>query len=66
MQTLKPLLSPDLKDVPLIKKGKVRNVYDMGNELLFVTSDRISAFDVILPSGIPEKGKVLNLSLIHI
>jgi len=61
MQILKPLLSPDLKDVPLLKKGKVRNVYDMGNELLFVTSDRISAFDVILPSGIPEKGKVLNM-----
>jgi len=61
MQILKPLLSPDLKDIPLLKKGKVRNVYDMGNELLFVTSDRISAFDVILPSGIPEKGKVLNM-----
>jgi len=61
MQTLKPLLSPDLKDVPLLKKGKVRNVYDLGRELLFVTSDRISAFDVILPSGIPDKGKVLNM-----
>ncbi|MBL7072575.1 MAG: phosphoribosylaminoimidazolesuccinocarboxamide synthase [Candidatus Omnitrophica bacterium] len=61
MQTLKPLLSPELKDIPLLKKGKVRNVYDMGKELLFVTTDRISAFDVILPSGIPDKGKVLNM-----
>lgn len=61
MQTLKPLLSPELKDIPLLKKGKVRNVYDLGKELLFVTSDRISAFDVILPSGIPDKGKVLNM-----
>ncbi len=42
------------------KKGKVRDVYDLGDRLLIVVSDRISAFDVVLPSGIPDKGKVLN------
>ena len=61
MQTLKPLLSPNLKDIPLLKKGKVRNIYDLGEELLFVTTDRISAFDVIMSNGIPSKGRVLNM-----
>jgi phosphoribosylaminoimidazole-succinocarboxamide synthase len=41
-------------------RGKVRDVYDLGNSLLFVTSDRISAFDCVLPSGIPCKGRVLT------
>jgi len=44
----------------LFIKGKVRNIYDLGNNLLIVVSDRISAFDVVLPCGIPEKGRVLN------
>jgi len=61
MQTLKTLLSPNLKDITLLKKGKVRNIYDLGSELLFVTTDRISAFDVIMPNGIPSKGRVLNM-----
>ena len=61
MQTLKTLLSPNLKDITLLKKGKVRNIYDLGDELLFVTTDRISAFDVIMPNGIPSKGRVLNM-----
>ena len=43
------------------KSGKVRDVYDLGDRLLMVVSDRISAFDVILPCGVPEKGKVLNM-----
>jgi phosphoribosylaminoimidazole-succinocarboxamide synthase len=47
-------------DLPLLWKGKVREVYDLGDHLLFVTSDRISAFDFILPSLVPGKGKVLN------
>ncbi|MBD3426765.1 MAG: phosphoribosylaminoimidazolesuccinocarboxamide synthase [Candidatus Omnitrophica bacterium] len=51
----------DLAGVPLFKEGKVRNVYDLGDELLFVVTDRISAFDVIMSNGIPEKGKVLNM-----
>jgi len=45
----------------LFKQGKVRNVYDFGDKLLFVVSDRISAFDVIMSNGIPEKGKILNM-----
>lgn len=56
-----PLLSFDLVGIPLLKQGKVRNVYDLGDKLLFVASDRISAFDVIMSNGIPEKGKILNL-----
>jgi phosphoribosylaminoimidazole-succinocarboxamide synthase len=55
------LLNMDIAAVPLVKKGKVRNVYDLGDQLLFVASDRISAFDVIMANGIPDKGKVLNL-----
>src|SRR5213595_1485585 len=50
-------------DLPRIKKlrsGKVREVFDLGNTLLFVATDRISAFDVILPDPIPHKGAVLN------
>ena len=42
------------------KSGKVRDVYDLGDRLLMVVTDRISAFDVILPCGVPDKGKVLN------
>ncbi|MCJ7769105.1 MAG: phosphoribosylaminoimidazolesuccinocarboxamide synthase [Dehalococcoidales bacterium] len=44
----------------LFKKGKVREMYDLGDSLLMVASDRISAFDVVLPCGIPNKGRVLN------
>ena len=43
------------------KSGKVRDVYDLGDSLLMVVTDRISAFDVILPCGVPDKGKVLNM-----
>ncbi|MDR2704666.1 MAG: phosphoribosylaminoimidazolesuccinocarboxamide synthase [Planctomycetaceae bacterium] len=42
------------------KRGKVRDIYDFGDSLLLVSSDRISAFDWVLPTGIPDKGKVLN------
>ncbi len=48
-------------DLPnLTHRGKVRDLYDLGDKLLFVATDRISAFDVVLPNGIPEKGVVLN------
>lgn len=47
-------------DFPLLIKGKVRNVYDLGDKLLIVVTDRISAFDVVFPDLIPNKGKVLN------
>ncbi|MBV9404101.1 MAG: phosphoribosylaminoimidazolesuccinocarboxamide synthase, partial [Acidobacteriaceae bacterium] len=46
--------------LPLRARGKVRDIYDLGDSLLFVASDRISAFDCILPSGIPCKGRVLT------
>jgi len=42
------------------RKGKVRDIYDLGDALLIVATDRVSAFDVVLPTGIPDKGKVLN------
>ncbi len=45
---------------PQFKKGKVRDVYDLGDRLLIVSTDRISAFDVVLPNGIPFKGEALN------
>ena len=47
-------------NLPLFIRGKVRDVYDLGDKLLLVASDRISAFDVVLPTPIPDKGKVLN------
>jgi len=46
--------------LPLLKRGKVRDIYEVGNRLLIVSTDRISAFDVILPNGIPSKGEALN------
>ncbi len=48
------------KDLPLKRQGKVRDIFDFGDTLLLVTTDRLSAFDVVLPDPIPEKGKVLN------
>jgi len=47
--------------LPLLHRGKVRDNYELGDKLLIVASDRISAFDVVLPCGIPDKGAVLNL-----
>ncbi|MQA89350.1 MAG: phosphoribosylaminoimidazolesuccinocarboxamide synthase [Gemmatimonas sp.] len=47
--------------VPLLRRGKVRDIYDLGEALLMVASDRVSAFDVILPQPIPRKGEVLTL-----
>ena len=50
----------DFKELTLIKRGKVRDLYDLGDALLMVASDRISAFDVVMPDPIPDKGKVLT------
>jgi len=47
-------------NLPLFKRGKVRDIYDLGERLLIVSTDRISAFDSVLPSGIPHKGEALN------
>ncbi len=49
-----------LPGVPLLARGKVRDVYDLGKHLLFVATDRLSAFDYVLPDPIPGKGHVLN------
>ena len=49
-----------IPDLPLWRRGKVRDVYDLGDRLLIVTTDRISAFDVVLPTPIPAKGAVLT------
>ena len=54
------ILRTEFAEVPLLNRGKVRDLYDLGDALLIVSTDRISAFDHILPNGIPDKGKVLN------
>jgi phosphoribosylaminoimidazole-succinocarboxamide synthase len=56
------MLAPALEipGVPLLKQGKVRDIYDLGEDLLLVASDRLSAFDVVLPTPIPGKGAVLT------
>ncbi len=54
------LLNTDFRDLKLYKRGKVRDVYDLGDKLLIISTDRISCFDVVLPCGIPYKGKVLT------
>lgn len=54
------LLKTDFKGLKLFRRGKVRDVYDLGDNLLIVSTDRISCFDVILPSAIPLKGRVLT------
>jgi len=56
----KLVLSTDFPDLKLLARGKVRDIYDLGETLLLVTTDRISAFDVIMNEGIPDKGFVLN------
>ncbi|HVY69156.1 MAG TPA: phosphoribosylaminoimidazolesuccinocarboxamide synthase, partial [Verrucomicrobiae bacterium] len=54
------LLQIDLPGIPKLKSGKVREVFDLGDRFLFVATDRISAFDCIMPNGIPRKGEVLT------
>ena len=56
----KIILKTDMPDIKFIRSGKVRDIYDLGDSLLMIASDRISAFDVVLPNGIPEKGKLLT------
>ncbi|MCM8757503.1 MAG: phosphoribosylaminoimidazolesuccinocarboxamide synthase [Candidatus Omnitrophica bacterium] len=50
----------EIKEFPLLKRGKVRDIYDLEDKLLIISTDRISCFDVVLPTCIPLKGKVLN------
>lgn len=54
------MTTTELKGLPAPKRGKVRDIYDLGDSLLIVATDRISAFDVVLPNAIPEKGRVLT------
>ena len=55
-----PITQLELPGIPKLKSGKVREVFDLGDSLLFVATDRLSAFDVVLPDPIPEKGRVLT------
>lgn len=55
-----PVVETNFPELNLIKRGKVRDIYDLGDALLMVATDRISAFDVIMPDPIPGKGKVLT------
>ncbi|MCR4292194.1 MAG: phosphoribosylaminoimidazolesuccinocarboxamide synthase [Candidatus Kuenenia sp.] len=59
-KTTKPLLTTNISQLKLHNRGKVRDIYEVNNDLLIVTTDRISAFDVVLPNGIPYKGQVLT------
>ncbi|OGW49704.1 MAG: phosphoribosylaminoimidazolesuccinocarboxamide synthase [Nitrospirae bacterium RBG_19FT_COMBO_42_15] len=56
----KVILQTNLNDIKLLRRGKVRDIYDLGEYLLLIASDRVSAFDVVLPNGIPGKGKILT------
>src|SRR5436309_2564317 len=56
---MKPLLQSQVAGVPC-RRGKVRDIYDLGDRLAIVATDRISAFDWVLPTGIPDKGHVLT------
>jgi phosphoribosylaminoimidazole-succinocarboxamide synthase len=60
MSSSPPVLTNTNLPLSLFRRGKVRDVYGLGDKLLIVSTDRISAFDVVLPCGIPDKGKVLN------
>ena len=54
------LLDTRLDGLALVRRGKVRDVYAVGDQLIMVATDRISAFDYVLGTGIPDKGKVLT------
>ena len=60
MPVAPPLLQSRLEGIPLFRTGKVRDVYAVGDQLLIVATDRISAFDYVLGSGIPDKGRILT------
>lgn len=58
--TMNVLTETEFPTLKFLKRGKVRDIYDLGEYLLFVATDRLSAFDVVMPQGIPYKGKVLT------
>jgi len=55
-----PIFETNLPGLPLLARGKVRDIYDLGDRLLIVATDRLSAFDVVMPNPIPDKGRVLT------
>ena len=57
---LPAMAKTDLSSLTLKGRGKVRDIYDLGDRLLIVATDRVSAFDVVMPNPIPDKGKVLT------
>lgn len=57
---METLIRTELNQFPLFSRGKVRDVYDLGDKLLIIATDRISVFDYVLPTPIPEKGKILT------
>ncbi len=60
MADREPVMRIELPGVPLFRRGKVRDTFDLGDALLMVSTDRISAFDVVMPDGIPGKGRILT------
>src|SRR6185369_6543952 len=60
MNPTEPVLHTNYPGLKFLKRGKVRDIYDLGEHLLIVATDRLSAFDVVMPQGIPFKGKVLT------
>ena len=60
MKDTEAILTTEFKEIAPARRGKVRDIYDFGDKLLIVATDRISAFDVVLPNGIPGKGKILT------
>ncbi len=60
METKKVVIETDFQNLKLVKRGKVRDIYDLGDTLLMVVSDRISAFDVVMPDPLPGKGIILT------
>jgi len=57
---LEAVRETDFSNIKLLKRGKVRDIYDLGDKLLMVATDRMSAFDVVMPDPIPDKGKILT------
>lgn len=60
MKYTEAILTTEFNEIAPARRGKVRDIYDFGDKLLIVATDRISAFDVVLPNGIPGKGKILT------
>ncbi len=61
----KAIFETHIEGLPLFNRGKVRDVYDAGKHLLIVATDRISAFDVVMPNPIPDKGRILTQISLH-